>query len=108
MLVLGFEWDVTLRMLSLADNLNFNSFRTNVIEYQLDSLTSLCVNPAGNAYSYIWLLLSFGEALILLEVFPKVVCDLEFVRVRIRRFGLSQLVDSRTSNLKVLLYVLMK
>jgi len=102
-LVLGLEGHVTRGVLGLADNLDLDPLRADVVEYQLRTRSALGVYPSRDAHSHVGLLLALGEALVVLEVLPEVIGDLELVRVRVWVLGLAQLVDTSTADLEVLL-----
>lgn len=91
------------RELCLADNLDLNTLRTDIVEVQLVTGGTLGVDTASNANGNIGLLLALLETGVVLEEVAEVGIDQELVRVRIRLLSFAQLVDFLATDLEVLL-----
>ena len=103
MFVLLLERDVAGRFLSLTHDLNLDTLCSDVVEYQLSARHSLGVDPASKADLDISEVLASLERFISWEKLSQVCGDLEFVRVGVGSFALSQLLDFAGADLEVLL-----
>lgn len=102
-LMLCFETDISVGFLRLTHYLNLGPATSDVIEDQLRSRRSLDVDSAGDSNLHLLHLFTGLEMGVLLNELAEICVDLELMRVGIGILGLSQAIDSSTSDFKVLL-----
>lgn len=108
MFVLLLERDLSGRFLSLAHDLDLDSFCSNIIEDQLGTRSALGVYPSSQTDLDILEVLAGLDRLIALEEVSQIGGDFEFVRVRSWSLALAQLLDLATSDFVVLLCLVNK
>ena len=102
-LVLVLKGNTARAVLALAHDLHLHTLRADIVKVQLGTGATLGVNSTSNANGNIGLRLALLETLVILEELAQVIGDLELVRVGVGLLGLTELVDSRASDLEILL-----
>ena len=103
MLVLLFEWDIPTCFLRLTHNLNLDTLRSDVVEYQLAARNTFGVDPAPNADLDIFEMLASLDRFISRKKVSQVGGNFEFMGIGIGSFALSELLDLARSDFEILL-----